>query len=340
MREPLPTVPQRTGGVMTRLAVARLRHAGLDPGSVLRQAGLSLDQVDDPKARLDVVGQVALLDIAAKKLDDPLLGFHLAKSAELRQLGLLYFVLASSATFRGALVAAERYSTVVNEGIVLRRLPGSVTGISYEYIGVPRYADRHQIEVFATVLVRFAREGTGIPLSPIRVDFVHARGAGSDNLDVFFGCPITFGAERDILLFSTETAELPLVRADPHLHDLLVGYAESALAHLARPLNTLRTRVENAATPLLPHGNARAGEVARQLGLSQRTLARRLAADGLTFLGVIKELRVNLAQRYLQDPALSVSEIAWLLGFQEVSAFTHAFKRWTGSTPSKARSCQ
>jgi AraC-like DNA-binding protein len=323
---------------MTRLAVARLRRTGLDPRPVLRQAGLTLDAVDDPQARLDVVRQVVLLGLAAEVLDDPLLGFHLAQAADLRHLGLLYFVLASSATLGEALAGVERYTTVVNEGIVLRRLPGREIGIAYECVGVPRHAARHQIEAFTTVLIRFARATTRMTLRPIRVAFVHPRCASSQHVDAFFGCPVAFGTERDEVVFSPDAAGLPLVQADPYLHDLLVTYCEEALARRARPVDPLRTRVENAATAILPQGKVRVGEVARRLGLSRRTLVRRLAADGLNFAGILKELRVSLAQHYLQDSSLSVSEIAWLLGFQEVSAFTHAYKGWTGIPPSQARS--
>ena len=74
--------------------------------------------------------------------------------------------------------------------------------------------------------------------------------------------------------------------------------------------------------------------------MSQRTLARRLASEGATFSGVVENLRSTLAERYLKNQSLSISQIAWLLGYQEVSAFTHAFKRWTGRTPRVARSEQ
>ena len=84
---------------------------------------------------------------------------------------------------------------------------------------------------------------------------------------------------------------------------------------------------------LLPHGKAQAGEIARRLGVSQRTFARRLLAEGVTFSEVLESLRLHLAQRHLADLSLSISQIAWLLGYQEVSAFTHAFKRWTGRAP-------
>ena len=86
------------------------------------------------------------------------------------------------------------------------------------------------------------------------------------------------------------------------------------------------TQVENAITPLLPHGKVRVGDVARALGMSQRSLSRNLSSDGQTFAGILDDLRLDLARRYLGDPSLSVS-----------GAFTHAFKRWTGDTPSAVR---
>ena len=90
-------------------------------------------------------------------------------------------------------------------------------------------------------------------------------------------------------------------------------------------------------TPLLPNGKLSAADVARALGLSRRTLARRLAADGLTFTGILDGLRVDLARHYLKDLDLTISEVSWLLGFQEASAFTHACRRWTGQTPTQMR---
>ena len=101
----------------------------------------------------------------------------------------------------------------------------------------------------------------------------------------------------------------------------------------AQNLSSFRAVVENAAVPLLPHGKAQAAEIAGRLGMSQRTFARRLSLEGVTFSEVLESLKSYLAQRYLADESLSISQIAWLLGYQEVSAFTHAFKRWTGRTP-------
>src|SRR5262249_3872278 len=93
------------------------------------------------------------------------------------------------------------------------------------------------------------------------------------------------------------------------------------------------TSVENAIAVLLPHGRAQMSEVARKLGVSQRTLRRRLASEGLTFTGVLYALRSDLAKRHLADRSLSISKIAWLLGYSDASVFSTAYKRQTGTTP-------
>ncbi len=130
---------------------------------------------------------------------------------------------------------------------------------------------------------------------------------------------------------------MPIESADHYLNDLLVAYCEEALAHRRAGEGSLRARVENAITPLLPHREVRAEEVARSLGMSHRTLTRRLAVEGLTFAGILDELKIDLAKTYLKKDELSISQTAWFLGYGEISAFTRAFKRWTGMTPSDWR---
>ena len=152
----------------------------------------------------------------------------------------------------------------------------------------------------------------------------------------FFGHDIEFGAAVDEVAFAKRVRNLPVVSADPYLNKLLVKYCEEALA-CGRSQGTFRASVENTLVPLLPHGKIRAGDIARRLGVSQRTFARRLASEGLTFTGVPESLRFDLANRYLAEESLPISELAWLLGYQEVGAFSHAFKRWTGKTPREAR---
>ena len=130
---------------------------------------------------------------------------------------------------------------------------------------------------------------------------------------------------------------MPVVDADPFLSQLLTKYAEEVRSSKEGAKDTFRGVVERTIAELMPHGNARAVEIARRLGMSPRTLMRRLAAEGLTLGEILSELRADLAWRYLKDEEWAISQIAWLLGYQEVSAFTHAFKRWTGKTPSEVR---
>jgi AraC-like DNA-binding protein len=128
---------------------------------------------------------------------------------------------------------------------------------------------------------------------------------------------------------------MPVLGADPYLNKLLIANCEEALSRRPSNRGSVRSNVENAIVSLLPHGTARAGEIARRLGVSQRTFARRLSLEGLTFSDVLESLRSDLAESYLNDEDLSISQIAWLLGYREVSALTHAFKRWIGKHPER-----
>ena len=162
------------------------------------------------------------------------------------------------------------------------------------------------------------------------------RGTSSE-MARFIGTAVEFGATTDEFALNANARELSLFHADPYLNNLLLKYCEAALTDRRGNVSQLRTRVENAISSLLPHGRVVVDDVARSLGMSKRTLARRLSDEGLNFTEVLQQLRRDLAVRYLDDPKLHISKIAWLLGFNEVSAFTHAFKRWTGKTPSQMR---
>jgi AraC-like DNA-binding protein len=337
-RPSMPAIPPNSKGIVARCAVARCREAGINPEPMLQRAKLTVSEIDDRHARLGVGHQVDLLNLIADALKDDLLGFHLAQNFDLRQAGLFYFVLASSATLGNVLERASRYSTIGNEGLRLEFLTGEDVGIRFSYVAIPRHTDRHLMEFWATALVRITRHLTGTRSSPVRAGFVHPPCGISDEMDAFFGCSVAFSSRDDIVVYGKALDGYPLIEADPYLNELLVGYCEDALAHRPRRVESLRTRIENAITPMLPHGTAQAANVARELGMGVRTMSRHLAAENLTFFRILDALRADLAQRYLTEPSLTISQIAWLLGFQEVSAFTHAFKRWTGRSPTQVRS--
>ena len=321
---------------MTRLAFACALEKKIDVEALLRKAGLSRTQIEDPHARISVRSQVLFLDLVAKALNDDLLGFHLAQNFDLRMIGLLYYVLASSETLGEALGRVARYSSIVNEGFRVIVREGKEIDVVLESVGIPRRLNRHQIEFSFVTFMRACREITKLRLTTNHVRFVHRRSLPTE-MNSFFGCEVEFGADIDQMTFSRSILGATVVSADPYLNKLLIKQYEDVLAHRKLNRNAFALRVENAIVPLLPHGKANAKDVARKLGVSQRTLARHLASEGLTFVKMLQELRLDLAKRDLADRDLSITQIAWLLGYREVSAFTNAFKRWTGETPRTAR---
>jgi AraC-like DNA-binding protein len=333
----LGTLPTATGGI-ARLAYACAQRAGIELKPLLKKAELTDQQLNDRGARLAVHHQIQFLNVVAKALEDEFLGFHLAQLPDLRELGLLFYVAASSETLGDALHRAARYSSIVNEGLSLKCLKGEEIRMVFEYVGVARHSDRHQIEFLMTALIRLCRQLTGLCLAPTRVGITHRRSnQGGPELAAYFGRNIDFGARADELTFAERVKDMTVTSADPYLNELLLANCEQALAHRPTNRGAFRAAVENAIVPLLPHGKVRAPQIATRLGLSQRTSARRLASEGATFSEVLESLRGDLARQYLSNPDLSISRIAWLLGYQEVSAFTHAFKRWSGKTPREAR---
>jgi AraC-like DNA-binding protein len=333
------SIPSATGGI-ARLACARLREAGKSRASVLSGAGLTAAQVDDPKLRLEVGTQIKLLDLAAQELKDECLGFHLAREFDLRQIGLLYYVMASSGDLADALRNAERYSGINNDGVRLRFSLQQALVISLEYVAVDRTLDRHQIEFWLIAVVRLCRQLTGTRLAPRKLTIRHVRDGTPREYTSFVGGNVEFGADADEIVFPEKVAALPLVGADSYLNRLLRRYAHEALRDRPRPSRGVRGQVERVLPQLLPHGKATMSEVARQLGLSRRTMSRALAAEGVTFSKILDELRGRLAKHYLKDRELPVTEIAWLLGYREIGSFTHAFRRWTGTSPSRFRSTE
>ncbi|MBB6411301.1 AraC family transcriptional regulator [Mesorhizobium sangaii] len=318
------------------MASTELERRNIDPARLLARAGLSAAALDR-RDRISVVSQIEFLELAAHEVGDDFFGFSLAEKVDLRELSLLYYVAASSNQLGDALRRLERYICVGNEGLVARIHTGTVCRVGLSYTGVPRHLDRHQMEFFTLVVLRLCRLLVGRMLVPIAVSFVHHRSDHLPRIRKLLSCEVEFDAHADGLSFDAASMDLPMVGADPFLHELMLKSCEEAMALRAANVSPFRTVVENAIAPLLPHAEAQAKAVAEQLGLSERTFARRLAAAGLSFREILDELRRDLALRYLEEPKLQISQIAWLLGFRQQSAFTHACRRWTGKSPSEQR---
>jgi AraC-like DNA-binding protein len=262
---------------------------------------------------------------------------NLARDFDPRELGLLYYVMASSRTLGDALKRVARYSHITNEAVVVGYREQNGLIISLGYAGVPRHSDRHKLEFCEFAVLRLCRVLTGQNLVPQRFWISHHRSGTNSEMARFVGAALEFGATTDEFALDANARELPLVHADPYLNSLLLKYCEAALVDRRGNESQLRIRVENAISSLLPHGRVVVDDVAHSLGMSKRTLGRKLADEGLNFTEILQQMRRDLALRYFDDRKLHVSKIVWLLGFNEVSAFTHTFKRWTGKTPSQMR---
>ena len=330
----LKDIPMAGGGI-TRSAytLASQAHVSVEP--LLRRANLSVQHVKNPQARIAVKDQIKFLNLVADKLQDEFLGIRLARAVDLRELGLLYYVMASSDTVGDALLRVAQFSTIQNEGVQIKYRAGKFVTLTFNYLGVARQVDRHQIEFFITILLRLCQKLSGLSLAPLRVKLMHHRSRLPAEIKRLFRAHVAFACDADELVYPGSIAGAPSTNADPYLNALLVRYCEEAAAERRRNSTTWQLKVENAIVPLLPHGQARIGKIAAELGVSRRTLARRLASEGLTFRKVLDSLRFDLARRYLAGEGLPISEITWLLGYRETSALNHAFKRWTGSAPTR-----
>src|SRR4029077_9532837 len=182
-----------------------------------------------------------------------------------------------------------------------------------------------------------------VEMARVRAALADVRNADLPEFARFFGCPAEFGravdkrAASDMLEVSDAAVTAPLLTADPTLLKAFEPFCDVGAKARRTASNTLRAAVEKEVEKLLPHGKAQKRTVAKALAMSTRTLARRLAVQETTYEEVVDQLRCGLALQYLKDPGMSLSQIAWQLGYEESSSFNHAFRRWTGRSPSEVR---
>ncbi len=167
----LASLPTAQGG-LTRLAADCVRKAGIKLEPLLSRVGLTVDQIGDPEHRICARHQIAFLEAAAEALNDDFLGLKLAEEFDCRDLGLLYYVMASSDTLGDALKRVSRYSRITNEAIVLDYREAREPRLRLSYLGIPRHADRQQIEFCMVAAVRVSRVLSGRPLFPKHVSMI------------------------------------------------------------------------------------------------------------------------------------------------------------------------
>ncbi len=327
----------RCAGLLSRLAYNHLRSRHIDPLPLLEKSGLNVGAVSALDAPIPVGSQIKFLKLAAESLEDPLLGFRLVCKFDARQLGWLYYVSTSADTLGDALSRLARYSHLNNDGVQLAIERRKGLHVRITYSGIPRHADFYQIGAFSTAVIVLARHITGLSLAPVAVRVAHSLGRNRRELEKMLGCSIVDTAGVDEIQFPADASDAKVVSSDAFLHRLCVDACEEALSRLRRGRPSVISAVENLIAELLPNGKITHNAVAEKLGMSPRSLLRHLAAERSSFSALVGGVRLALAKQYLEANRLSVSETAWLLGYAEVSTFTRAFRRWTGSLPSAAR---
>jgi AraC-like DNA-binding protein len=326
-----------TRGVAARETLNYLDRRGIDPEPALLGAGISRRQLSQDELVLPVASQYRFLELAAAEANDQLLGLHVAAEMDLRSIGLLFYLTGSARTVAEALENLARYSQTTNEALAVeisRRKDELILAIRH----LQEFDELHRqfFELLALWFVRTLQKETNRDFTLSRVTFTHGRNADLREVHRLLRCPVDFAQGVDSWVLPQRVMDLPIVSGDSQLLKILTAHADDLLAerHSATGLQSV---VANQLASLLPSGEARAAVVARQLGMSQRSLVRHLADEGTTFAEILEQLRRRLASRYLVDDRMSVQQTAWLLGYSEVGAFNHAYKRWTGTAPRRTR---
>ena len=327
-------------GFSARLVIAELRRRGIDPQPLLERAGLASVEFADPHIHVSALAEASLIELAARETKEPAFGVDLVQDlpglGDPRRRGLMFFLAASSQDVRGALEQFSHYAPVVNASIrVLSAFPPAGDAqLEFRYVGVPRHLLRHTTELHVAKLLWIVRKIADRELSPRSVSFAHFRPSVPAALANFFRCSVEFGAERDRIVLTRDSLALPSKFADRPLLETLRSVCDQATTSDDASGHPIRAAVETELHRALARGNASIGAIASALAVSSRTLARSLAEEGTTFSQTLDELRRTLALQYLWEKELTLDRIAELLGYAESGSFYHAFRRWTGRSPS------
>ena len=314
-----------------------LRRLGHDPAPLLAAVGVDPAALEDPDARIPVSAGSGFLSHAASATGDDCIGLHLAEHADLRTADAHFYAMASSATLREAFARLSRYQRLIHETSRIE-LSAAAGGMTVRHALPGGFAaPRQTAEFLLAAWVRAGRLVTATDWRPEDVRFAHAEPARVAEHRRFFQAPIRFSAAENALSLSETTLALPCVRADPALASLMDRYAGEHMAADGSADQRVSDRLRQILLAELRDGEPGAGRAASRLKMSLRTLNRRLAAEGTSYRAVLDQVRAEAATRHLADGRLAIGEVAFLLGFSELSAFSRAFRRWTGRTPAEFR---
>jgi len=309
---------------------------GLDPEPLFRDAGIEPETIRNPHARIDNRRSDAVIRLTAARIPDPCFGLHGTHCWHPSNLGALGHAWLASSTLRRALERLVQYWRIVDvegivtlketrEGIEFRHAPPSVDPVIDAVIG----------DLAIAIIVDMCRMNYGNVLKPLRVGFRRAPPQDISPYERMFGCKAAFDREHDSFVLARAVADSPLPTSNRQLAGVHDRILMEELARLDR--DDVPTRARAALLDRLSTGELSEEILADDLHMSRRTLQRRLAEENTTYAALLDATRRDLALRYVEDPAKSVTEITFLLGYSQHSVFTRAFRRWTGKSPSSYR---
>lgn len=316
--------------------VSALEACGHPADAILRAAKIERHVLDDAEATVPQRAMGALWEHARALTGDDHLGIHLAEAAPVRSFEVHAYAMLSSPTLRDAYQRACRYQRLIHEVTDLTLEEGKQEGVLRHALPGGRPVSRHPAEFLATLWVRLGRLVTGDDWVPAQVVFAHAAPSETTEHARVFRAPLRFASGRTALHVPNQILDAPNPRADAGLVGVLDRYAATLLEHLPRRA-TLSDRVRARLLDALGGDMPTAERAAKDQNMSVRTLHRVLRSEGTTFRVLVDQLRQERAVALLANARCSIAEVAFLLGFSELSSFYRAFKRWTGKTPADFR---
>ena len=320
--------------VRRMIQVARTDESAED---LLASVGLS-PEPDGPGWAGESVDEAAYYDLIERIVDvaDASVPFRYGEALHADDMGALGFALKTAPTVRDALSRLVRYILVLSDTLEYELIDRS-WGQVFALNGRPHHRRGAALanECALAAVTSTLRQITGEQLTPREVTFRHAALSSAASHRTFFGCPVTFESSLDGLHLDNEQLSQPTLLADDGLSAYLVSQLDELRAQTSE--RSLIDEVRGAVADALPDGQPSKSQIARRLGMSERTLHRRLAEHDQTFQDLATQARREAAESLLRADHHNVSEIAFLTGFSDQSAFTRAFKRWTGDTPAAFR---
>jgi len=312
---------------------------GLDAVGIARGAGVDLAAIPAPGERIEADKIDAILRAAIPLVSDPAFGLQAARCWHPSELGVLGYAWLSSSTLRTGLVRAVRYARLVGErGIP--EIEDTRQGLKVRFSarrGNPAVVPVAAVfvDIVMALLFDLCRMNAGAALRPVAATLRRGKPDAAGAYERFFGCAVRFGADENTFVLSAKDADRPLPSANRQLAATFDRMLTEQLARADK--SDVVSRCRAAVLEHLASGEASEEEAAKQLHMSARTLQRKLAEANTTYLQLVDDTRKDLALRYIEDPRRSVTDITFSLGFSQPSAFTRAFKRWTGQSPSDYR---